>query len=60
MAEEACSAAVAEAQARTKEYLPRIDAARATLCVGETDIPTSVLKHEGRYVGKVRALQHCW
>ncbi|KAG5176802.1 hypothetical protein JKP88DRAFT_270814 [Tribonema minus] len=50
MGEAAVSAAVAEAQARTQEYIPRIDAARASLCVGETNIPTSIVAHEGRYV----------
>jgi hypothetical protein len=49
----ASSAAVAAAQERTKAYLPRIDAARTTLCIGETDVPTAVLPHAGRYVGKV-------
>jgi hypothetical protein len=54
----ASSAAVAAAQERTKVYLPRIDAARTTLCIGETDIPTSVLPHAGRYVGKVGTLRN--
>eukprot|EP00953_Heterococcus_sp_UTEX-ZZ885_P028134 15014-Heterococcus_DN1.PRE.3 len=54
----ASSATFAAAQERTKAYLPRIDAARTTVCIGETDIPTSVLSHAGRYVGKVGTLHN--
>ena len=48
------AAALQAAQARTLTYLAQIDAARAALCIGETNIPDSILPGAKRYVGKVR------
>ncbi|CAN0461003.1 unnamed protein product, partial [Phaeothamnion confervicola] len=50
---------VQAAEAKTKAYLPRIDAARTTLCISETDIPKSVLPYHAKYVGKVRDTYTC-